>query len=192
MLHGAVLGLEDTGLIVVGPGGAGKSTSVGGGLSAGLQTCGDDYAWVERHDEGQYVARLVHGTIKTKKSTPRHLVPALVSDAASFDAPLLDKRAHYVAESHPSLFLESIAVRGSVRLDAQAPPGIVSLAHRLDVLRGAAPSSVLQASHDQGQTLAFLTRMVAELPSFSLGRHSDLRRHGEALASLVQQLRRGG
>ena len=46
LVHGAVLSVADEGVLIVGPGGAGKSGTTLAGISTGLKTAGDDYVLI--------------------------------------------------------------------------------------------------------------------------------------------------
>ena len=50
LVHGATLGFGQKAVLIVGPGGAGKSGTTLAGIANGLQTVGDDYVLIEPHD----------------------------------------------------------------------------------------------------------------------------------------------
>jgi hypothetical protein len=62
LVHGATLGIADKAILIVGPGGAGKSGTTLSGIAHGLQTVGDDYVLVEPTDEP--TARPVYRLLK--------------------------------------------------------------------------------------------------------------------------------
>lgn len=64
LAHAATIGLRDgNALLLVGPGGSGKSTNCAGMILAGYQTCGDDYVLLAR-ETIHVVAHAIYRTIK--------------------------------------------------------------------------------------------------------------------------------
>lgn len=64
LAHAASLSAEgSSGLLLVGPGGSGKSTTCAHLIEAGYQTCGDDYVLLRSEDEGVF-AHAIYRTIK--------------------------------------------------------------------------------------------------------------------------------
>ncbi|MCX5518799.1 hypothetical protein OSH10_10155 [Kaistia defluvii] len=50
MVHAGSLGVDGHGVLIAGPGGAGKSGTTLAGLAGGLQTVGDDYVLLDQHE----------------------------------------------------------------------------------------------------------------------------------------------
>lgn len=95
MIHGGTIGTAGSMGIIGGPSGTGKSTTVLLGLHAGLNSCGDDYVWLQPSESGSRVWT-VFRTMKTVSGS-RILPP--VSVRTSRDA-TDSKDIHWIPVTH--------------------------------------------------------------------------------------------
>lgn len=187
LMHGAVVGTADAALLLVGPGGTGKSTTTFAAVDRGAKTCGDDYVWLT-FDDGDLVAHSIYGTAKAKKSS------AVARPTSMFatrwrDSPSLNKRAYYVSMDRPQTFMESARVVAAVTLETSPMLGTsVREIESRELIQKALPSTILQAPSGQRQLLARLTGLLSPLPSFHLTLSPDLSESGDAILALLDSV----
>lgn len=187
LMHGAVVGTADAALLLVGPGGTGKSTTTFAAVDRGAKTCGDDYVWLT-FDDGDLVAHSIYGTAKAKKSS------AVARPTSMFatrwrDSPSLNKRAYYVSMDRPQTFMESARVVAAVTLETS--PTLGTSAREIEsreLIQKALPSTILQAPSGQRQLLTRLTELLSPLPSYHLTLSPDLSESGDAILGLLDSV----
>lgn len=69
LVHAAIISKHDVGILIIGEGNAGKSTTVAAAILAGWKTLGDDYVWLEQTAEG-VLAKSVYRSLKLRSSSP--------------------------------------------------------------------------------------------------------------------------
>lgn len=159
LLHGAGVGRKEGGVVLLGHGGAGKSTSAMAAVAAGGLTLGDDYLWVGV-EEQTVTGRSCFRTCKTRHDASVDLV-GVTSSLPGFDIQAEEgKRVHYLAEGTDA-FVEFFPIAGAVVLqpvaDVPRPPEPVSASY---ALRRSAASTILQATGSRQQQMALLTNML--------------------------------
>jgi len=162
MVHGAAVASETGGVLIVGPGGRGKSTLATTALLLGSRFAGDDYVAVDpvtTHAYGLYLSVKVHA-----HDAPRY-AHAFSDSQAALDASG-DKQALFFARP-PAGFREGIGLRALAvpnltlaRVGWQA----ISKAHALAAL---APSTLFQTSGDRDALFAACSALVRALPTFA-------------------------
>lgn len=175
LVHAGTVGTPDGMGLVLGQGGTGKSTTVLTGLDAGLQTCGDDYVWLEPHPAGTTVHAL-YGTIKTKPDSTWRApdeVRQLVVDGGS-------KTIHWLAATAPHTFVDRAELRSVVVLVTPGESAAGSAAHA-----AAAASTAFQLPYDATSTLAVLSRALRGLSRIEIPRIGD---HALVARTLVTRL----
>lgn len=172
MVHASTVGTSAGMALVVGPGGTGKSTTTLVALSYGLDTCGDDYVWVER-DGGSLNVRSVYGTIKVKPGTPADLLPSATSHPIESGS----KAVYWFAEAHRDRVVAEAPLIAMGTLSSHS-----SSVSRGTLLAAVGPSTVLQMPYDQHDTLAVLRIAVQRLPVYVWPRDGDLRGLATAIA----------
>ncbi|NQU36465.1 MAG: hypothetical protein HQ526_02575 [Actinobacteria bacterium] len=187
LMHGAVVGFPDAALLLVGPGGTGKSTTNFAAVDQGALTCGDDYVWLSG-SSGSLVAHSIYGTAKAKKASS--VIPPESMIAKRWrDSPTLDKRAYYVSLDRPDTFMRSARIVGAASLEISQTRGtVIRASESRDLLRKALPSTVLQAPTHQGQLLGRLTHLLAPIPSFHVTLSPNLQESGQAILELLDSL----
>lgn len=187
LMHGAVVGFPDAALLIVGPGGTGKSTTNFATVDQGAWTCGDDYVWLSKDDDG-LVAHSIYGTSKVKRSAAIEPPESMIARRWR-DSPALNKRAYYVSLDRPDTFMSSARIVAALTLETSQTRGTsVRTTEPVDLLRTALPSTVLQAPSHQQELLGRLTSMLAALPSFHVILSPDLRESGQAVLDLLNSV----
>ena len=171
-VHGGAVGTEDGGVLLVGPGGSGKSTTALSTLpDQRLCYAGDDYVAV-----GSGGAPAVHSLYSSGKVHPDdlhrlpHLEPAL-ADGTRPD----EKAVFYVEQAFPGRSIAGFPLRAIVvprvtdRRAARALPGT-----RAEVLAAFAPSTIFQLHPPARDALAWMAGLVRAVPTFVLELGSDV------------------
>lgn len=179
LIHAAAVGTASGGVLLVGRGGCGKSSTALACLGSALRYAGDDYCLVTL--EGTPRAHTLYSSGKLSADQVRrfpHLAPAILNR----DALATEKALVLVHRSHPHSIQPSFPIRALVA-PVIAPGGASRLApaSRGTALRALAPSTILQLPGAGGTALATMTRLVRRVPSYRLHLGHDL----EALPSLL-------
>ena len=171
-LHGGAIGTETGGVLLVGKGGSGKSTTALSSLDVPRMCyAGDDYVGVRLEPEPYAYSLYCSG-----KLVPSHaeLLPHLAaSNAGRFDVD--DKAVFYVEELFPekmskgfplrAVLLPTIKARKETRL-VRVPPAVA--------LAALAPSTLLQLHPPSPDGWAAMGKLVKSVPCFSLELGSEI------------------
>lgn len=166
LIHGGGLGLADGGILLIGRGGSGKSTTCASALRSNLFYAGDDYCLVDTGDSPK-----VYGILNSSKIRPDmlkhfdHLKPMLYN-------------ADRIKEEKPLFFLYPQLKNRLIRefpLKAILIPQVVGAEHSViepasaaDTLRALAPSTIFQLSGLGKEILQKTTQLVQRLPCYFL------------------------
>lgn len=166
MVHGAAIGFNHNGVLMVGRGGSGKSTTALTCLLSGMDYAGDDYVLASTAGTPE-----IHSLYNTAKLSPHSL--GLLS---RFDTRL--ETVNGIDQEKAVVFLHKSVperVRWSFKLKAIILPEITTgTISRLvpvpssSALRAAAPSTVLQLPGSAPTILKKLGWLVASVPCYSL------------------------
>lgn len=158
LVHGAVVGTGGRGVLLAGPGGSGKSTTTLACLQAGMEVVGDDYTVVEV--VGRRAWNL-YGSVKVGEREP---------GPHGRD----DRRTLILGEDLPGAATESL-VLAAVLLPrvVGGPRSTVCLASPAAALRALAPSTLLQAPHEDHPSLGILADFVRAVPAYYLNLGDD-------------------
>lgn len=184
-VHGGAVGMEEGGVLLVGPGGSGKSTTaLSTLLDERLRYAGDDYVAV-----GSAPAPAVHSLYCSGKVHPDdlhrlpHLEPAL-ADGARPD----EKAVFYVERAFPGRSTAGFPLRAIVvprvtdRRAARAVPGT-----RAEALAALAPSTIFQLHPPARDALAWMAGLVRRVPTFVLELGSDVETIPSELLRIVER-----
>lgn len=180
LLHGAAVGTAEGGVLLVGRGGSGKSTSALSCLESNLLYAADDYVAVE---EGE--VPWVHSLYSSGKLEPAHasrlphldLPPALGGDED-------EKVVFYVHERYPARTCEGFPLRAVLapRITGPGEHRVVPLAPAA-ALRALAPSTLLQLHPSDPQAFASMARLLRQVPAYSL----ELGHRIDAIPAAIEQ-----
>jgi hypothetical protein len=184
-VHGGAVGTEDGGVLLVGPGGSGKSTTALSTLGdERLRYAGDDYVAV-----GSGPAPAVHSLYCSGKVHPEdlhrlpHLEPALAHGAHPDE-----KAVFYVERAFPGRSIAGFPLRAIVvprvteRRAARAVPGT-----RAEALAALAPSTIFQLHPPARDALAWMAGLVRRVPTFVLELGSDVETIPAALLRILER-----
>ena len=184
-VHGGAVGTEDGGVLLVGPGGSGKSTTaLSVLLDERLRYAGDDYVAV-----GSAHVPVVHSIYCSGKVHQGdlhrlpHLEPAL-ADGVRPD----EKAVFYVEQAFPGRSIAGFPLRAIVvprvtdRRAARAVPGT-----RAEALAALAPSTIFQLHPPARDALAWMAGLVRTVPTFVLELGSDVETIPAALLRILER-----
>ena len=164
LVHAGAVGIGDAGVLVVGPGGSGKSMTAVACALAGSRYLGDDYVVLDLAADQP----LVHPLYATAKLAPgaQSLIPELslaASPVHSAEKHVLDVRqlaAHALGDS------QTVTAVVLPRLTPGTPTSLRP-ASASEALLALAPSTIFQAPRDAG-AFEIMARLVRRVPALLL------------------------
>ncbi len=171
LVHAAAVGTRQGGVLLVGRGGSGKSTTALACVGSALGYAGDDYCLLS-FDDGPRVHAL-YGSGKADAASGARL-PRLQSTFAASALRGEGKSVIFVEDSFPGTMIDTFPLRAVV-----VPRIAGDAACRLDpmpraaALRAVAPSTLFQLPGDRGESLSRLAALVRELPCWQLSLGPD-------------------
>ena len=171
-VHGGAVGTPSAGVLLVGRGGSGKSTTALATLGdSRLRYAGDDYVAL---DGGARPA--VHSLYCSGKVHPAdlHRLPRLRAAVANSDRLQDEKAVLYVQRAFPSAAIEGFPLSAILmpRVTGRRAARVVE-ASKAAALSALAPSTILQRRPPQREALEQLARLVERMPAYFLEVGSD-------------------
>jgi hypothetical protein len=185
-VHAASLGDGDRGMLIVGPGGAGKSATTIAGLLGGLSTVGDDYLVLS--DDGRVEAGPVYSCLK---QSPEGLNRFPELRASLGGLPLnWHGKVEFAADALRPTCLASKLVISAILIPRQGTQRATSFepAPPTAAFSAMAHSTLEQLPGDGVAGFSFLTRLSRKLPSYHLLLSNDPLEIGEALRNFLSTL----
>jgi hypothetical protein len=186
-VHAGLIGSGDTGVLFVGNGGAGKSTSSVACLRAGLGYLGDDFVGIE-NNEGSYTG---HGLFSSCLLNVDHLhrFPDLKRHAVPAHQDFEDKSILYLADVYPE------TLRRSVPIAAVMLPRVVRReettyrrASKAEALFAIAPTSVMFLPRPSHKAFDRVAELVERVPAYWLELGSNVDRIPDAVRALAAEV----
>jgi hypothetical protein len=186
LVHGAAIGTAAGGALVVGPGGAGKSTVALACLDSDLLYAGDDYVAV-RLDPPRVASLYSSGKLDPPHLRQRlpHLASLLVGDEPAPEPG--EKTIVYVHERLPGRTAAGfplVAVLVPALRPEQQNTRVGALS-RPAAFAALAPSTMLQLHTAGAEEFAMLSGLITRVPCYSLAVGSDPRAIPEAISELL-------
>jgi hypothetical protein len=183
-VHGGAVGFADGGVVIVGRGGSGKSTTSLTSLLAGLAYAGDDFVALEDGD-----SPYVHSLYSSGKLESHQMerFPSLAPAVANPDRLPGEKAVVYARDVEGATTTSGFPLRAvlvprikggvETRLEPASPAA---------ALVALAPSTIFQLHPPQPDALAAMAAIVRRVPCFSLELGTDLDRIPQAIASFLR------
>jgi hypothetical protein len=182
-VHGGAIGTPEGGVLVVGRGGSGKSTTALASLAAGLRYAGDDFVAI-----GTGSTPAVHSLYCSGKLDPRHLerFPHLAAENPVRGEG--EKAIVYVSKVFPCSLIAGFPLRAVVmpKVVAREPVTRLVPASAAEGLRALAPSTIFQLYPPHANALAEMAELVRAVPSYTLELGSEIHRIPEAILDLLE------
>jgi hypothetical protein len=184
LLHAASVGRAEGGVLLVGRGGSGKSTSALACLESDLLYAGDDYVAV---DEG---AGLVYSLYCSGKLEPGHAtrLPHLPAPAIAGDGSADEKAVFFVQDGYVDRICESYPLRAVLAPRIGGDEARMTPLDGGAALRALAPSTLLQLHPAQPDALARMARLVSRVPAFRFDLGPDIAAIPSAIERLLDEL----
>lgn len=179
LIHAAAVGDEAGGVLLIGRGGSGKSTSALAALAAGMRFVADDYTVVR---VGAQIT--AHPAFGIAKATPASL--ALI---AGLDDRADGARADWQGKLRlpvGDIVDPALPLRAIVWPEVSARTGAPTRVEPADVMREAAISTLFQLAGGADLTLEVLSTLIERLPVFRLEVGPDIERVPERLAEAIR------
>lgn len=186
MVHAAAVGTASGGVLLVGKGGSGKSTTALTCLHAGMNYAGDDYVLVSASPSPS-----VHSIYNSAKINADNLgrLPFLREVVSNADKLASEKALVYLHKYHPERVKKSFPLKAvllpcvtggqSSRLKKTSPS---------QALAALAPSTIFQLPGSGTKALRTMARLVETLPCYVLELGSDLRMIPRVITELLLKL----
>ena len=170
LVHAAAVGTPIGGVLIVGKGGTGKSTTALSCLQAGFLYAGDDYVLVDDRP----VVYSLYNSAKLD-SHQSHNFPALFSNRPSFRQSDLEKTLTFLYRTHPKQLAASLPIVAILLPKiSHSPSSGLRRASTAQALAGLAPSTLFQLPGEDRSALHDLARLVAQVPNYVLHLGTDL------------------
>jgi hypothetical protein len=187
-VHGGAVGTADAGALVVGPAGAGKSTTALACVGSELLYAGDDYVAVALEPSPRIASLYNSAKLDPSHLHERfsHLLPLVANgDMVADEKAVLYVHEHFPRQSAPGVPLSAVVIPSRARTE-----GIPTLepASRAAALIALGPSTMFQLHTGGTEELAALRALVARLPCYSLELGGELEHVPEMLNRLLTRL----
>jgi hypothetical protein len=165
VVHAAAVGFSTGGVLLVGRGGSGKSTTALACIGSPLGYAADDYCLISFDD-----APRVHSVYSTGKAdiASVRLLPSLSKAFAASEERIDGKRVVFGAASFASALIHSFPLRAVVVPKVGAAGPALTRIGAAHALRMVAPSTMMQLPGDRASSLARLARIVGSVPCYEL------------------------
>lgn len=185
LLHGAAVGTREGGVLLVGRGGSGKSTSALSCLTSELLYAGDDYVAVRGEPDPW-----VYSLYSSGKLEPGHATLLTHLPQASFPGDGLDeeKAVFYVHERFPARMCHGFPLR------AVLVPRVTGTEPRFlpvkpaEALRALAPSTLLQLHPARPDALPRMARLLQRVPTYSFEAGGSIEEIPKAIERFLHDL----
>ncbi|HUF74394.1 MAG TPA: serine kinase [Gammaproteobacteria bacterium] len=173
-VHAGAVGTSAGGVLLVGKGGSGKSTSALSCLKSGLGYAADDYCLLDARGDRPYV-HSIYNSAKLEASHIRtfpDLLP-LVSNPQDLG---ICKAVIYLNDHHPERLTRGFPVKAVLipRVTGKVDTRL-TLASQVEGLRALAPSTLFQLSGAGEQNFALMAQFARRIPSYFLEAGTDLK-----------------
>jgi hypothetical protein len=187
-VHAGLIGSGDTGILFVGNGGAGKSTSSVACLRAGMGYLGDDFVGIEQRGD-TYTG---HGLFSSCLLNVHHLrrFPDLRPHAVQAHQDFEDKSILYLGEVFPDCLRQSVSI-GAIMLPRVVDREGTSYrqASKAEALFAIAPTSVMLLPRPSQKAFDRVAEMVERVPAYWLELGSDIDGIPSAVGALAKEVR---
>lgn len=183
LAHCGTLGLNGAGVLLAGPGGAGKSGTVVAGLLNGLQSIGDDYVLLDSSED--VIGYPVFATLKQDQAGFERLgltnrLPAAgpLNWQGKYEFRLADVGCAPTPArlSMKALLVPRVGTEGKTRIEPIS---------RRDAMLAFAPSSIQQMPGERESGFAFFSRVARRLPCYTLSLGREPAEIAAAIAEFV-------
>jgi hypothetical protein len=183
LVHAAAIGTEKGGVLLVGKGGSGKSTTALSALLQGNLYVNDDYSAVTV--DPPYIVHSLYNTGKCDAASLNRL-PDLIRLVNDSPADSKEKALIFLHRHFPSLIVPSLPIRAIVLPKIHNGPSCaVTRASPAEALMALAPSTLFQLANAGSGAFQALAKLAKEVPSFTLHLEDDMKKNVEAINEIL-------
>jgi hypothetical protein len=187
-VHGAAIGHADGGVLLVGKGGSGKSTSALSCLRSGMQYAGDDYCILRESGSG-YDVHSLYCTAKLVGMSDLESFPDMLDKVVNLRREPGEKVAISLADYKAGQLIDRFPLRAILLpvithgRDTEILPCSAQ-----EALMAIAPSTLAQLPASGRKDLQFLGNLARRVPCYRLLLGTDLRQVPGRISELLQTL----
>jgi len=186
MMHAAAIGRPDSGIVVVGKGGSGKSTIALSSLISPLYYVGDDYILFGY--DGETVVYSIYNSAKVEWG---HLgkFPHLEDKVSNSGRCDHEKAIIFIYDHYPMKMTRRMAVRAVVvpAITGEKETTIKPVSSS-EGIKAALPSTIFQLAGADSETFAFVSNIMKTLPCYSLEVGTEINEISTVLTDFVDSL----
>ncbi|MEM1120159.1 MAG: hypothetical protein AAGJ18_06900 [Bacteroidota bacterium] len=172
LTHAGAVGNQKGSVLLVGKGGAGKSTSAIACLGSNLQYLGDDYCWTTPREGGAVYSAFCSAKVEQATLDKFPLVQNIFSGIESIKA---EKYLYFLQQKYGEQIMRRAPLKGifvpSIYAQRNSFLEVISPAKAMKSL---IPSSLFQIAGTGKQEFSLLARLVQQVPCFQLHLGTDL------------------
>ena len=167
LVHAAAVGNEQGGVLIVGQGGAGKSTTALACLLAGMRYVADDYCVIALAPEPVVASLYNSGKVAADHLHRFPMLAPLVSNPAGLGQG--EKALLFLQHSFPAQLVACLPLRAILQPQITGQPATsLQPISSSTALRSLAPSTIFQLSNGGEQDFRLLAALVRQVPTYRL------------------------
>jgi hypothetical protein len=185
LFHGAGVGESDGGVLILGRGGAGKSTTALACLEAGLHFAGDDYCLLSMN--GTPWVHSLYGCAKLSNGNHFPFLESVIDEDGRTSA---EKGVYRLNRLHGNTLKDGFPLRAILLAHImEIPETTITAASHSKGFLALAPSAGYQLPGLRQQALSCFSSAARQLPVYDLNLGANLRSTPTAIRQLLQKLR---
>ena len=188
LVHAGAVGLADAGVLLVGRGGSGKSTTAVCAAVNGLLYAGDDYVVLRHSSEPSALSLYVSG--KLNEDMLKNL-PGLEPHIANRERSSGDKALVFFGQPFRSVWTGEIPLKAIVATKISDGKARLQKSPATLVFAEMAASTIFQMPGSGGQTLAAVKKLFSELPVYTLWLDSDFSENIRLINTFCKEIKGG-
>ncbi len=185
-VHGAAVGFPGGGVLLVGKGGSGKSTSALACLESGLRYAGDDYCIVQQDNSGVYGIHSLYCTAKLVGINDLESFPDMTRSVLNLQRFAGEKVAISIHDYSAAMLIEGFPLRAILVpvITHETETRMVPCSPR-EAMMAIAPSTLSQLPASGKRDLEFLGHLARRVPCYRMEAGTALRRIPEKISELL-------
>ncbi|MEH1910263.1 MAG: serine kinase [Nostoc sp.] len=186
-IHAGAVGMPDGGILLVGKGGSGKSSTALACIDSPLMYASDDYCLVST-DPKPYVYSL-YNTAKLKGQADLERFPRLAPMVNNVERLELEKAMLFLHQHHPEKITRGFPIKAVLipqvtgKLDTKLRPATAGTA-----LKALAPSTIFQLAGSGQTAFGIMSSLIKQVPCYALELGTDMVQIPIVIEHLLSQL----
>ncbi|MGH7801956.1 MAG: serine kinase [Thermodesulfobacteriota bacterium] len=185
MVHGGAVGMPEGGVLLVGKGGSGKSTSALSCLNSELFYAGDDYVLVAHHPVPTAHSVYCTGKVNSNDVEKFQFLYLALSNPDRLDE---EKALYFLNDKFPKKITLSFPIRAILipRITDESKTHL-ELASAKDALTALVPSTIIQMPYAGKKACEIMTKIAEDVPCYYLNLDTDLGNIPRVILSLLSK-----